>query len=193
MGGLVRPIMPIKPGLGIGADPRPSDGVRSARRRGIAADPVRGLDQMAMKKTTWRQVVARLAHERDYWLSTVARDGSPHASPVWAAFVGDDCYLYSERRTVKARNLAFDARAVLHLGSATEVVIVYGRLDDVGHPCNHAETLAAFASKYRRPEDQAFLPTNNADFDVLYVLRPTRAQMWQLADYDASQTRWAPD
>ena len=148
---------------------------------------------MAMKTTTWPQVLARLADERDYWLSTVARDGSPHASPVWAAFVGDDCYVYSERRTAKARNLASDARAVLHLGDAADVVIVHGQLEDVGHPRDHDEVLAAFAAKYRRPEDQAFLPTNNLDFDVLYLLRPTRAQMWQLADYDASQTRWAPE
>jgi F420H(2)-dependent biliverdin reductase len=148
---------------------------------------------MAMKTATWQQVVARLAGERDYWLSTIAIDGSPHASPVWAAFVGDDCYVYSERRTVKARNLAADARSVLHLSDTTDVVIVHGQLDDVGHPRNHDQSLAAFAAKYRRPEDQAFLPTNNPDFDVLYRLRPTRAKMWQLANYDASQTRWAPD
>lgn len=151
------------------------------------------MDPMVMKRATWPQVVARLAGERDYWLSSVARDGSPHASPVWAAFVGNDCYVYSERRTVKARNLASDPRAVLHLSDASDVVIVHGQFHDVGHPRDHDEALAAFATTYRRSEDQAFLPTNNPDFDVLYLMRPTRAYMWQLADYDASQTRWALD
>lgn len=146
-----------------------------------------------MRSATWQQVVARLADERDYWLSTVARDGSPHASPVWAAFVGDDCHIYSERRTVKARNLAANPRVALHLGDATDVVIVHGHLEDVGHPRNHDDALAAFATKYARPEDQDFLASNNPDFDVLYLLRPTRAHMWLLADYDASQTRWVAD
>jgi PPOX class probable F420-dependent enzyme len=146
---------------------------------------------MAATRVTWQSVVARLENERDYWLSTVASDGSPHVTPVWAAFVADDCYLYSERRTVKARNIAADPRVVLHLGDATDVVIVHGHLDDVGHPRDHDQVLITFASKYRLPDDQAFLPTHDPDFDVLYLLRPTRALMWKLADYDASQSRWA--
>jgi PPOX class probable F420-dependent enzyme len=145
---------------------------------------------MTTTRATWPQVVAQLVHERDYWLSTIARDGSPHLSPVWAAFVAEDCYLYSERRTVKARNLAADPRAVLHLPDASDVVIVHGRLEDIGHPRDHDEVTEAFATKYRRPADQAFLPTNDPAFDVLYVLRPTRALMWRLNDYDASQRRW---
>ena len=142
---------------------------------------------------TWQQVTARLADQRDYWLSTIARDGSPHVSPVWAAFVDEDCYLYSERRTVKARNIAVDPRVVLHPADATDVVIVHGYLDDVGHPRDHDKALAAFASKYRLPHDQAFLPTHDPDFDVLYLLRPVRALMWRLGDYDASQRRWNAD
>ena len=81
---------------------------------------------------------------------------------------------------------------VLHLGDASDVVIVHGHLEDVGHPRDHDVVLTAFAAKYARPEDQDFLPSNNPDFDVLYRLRPARAQMWQLADIDASQTRWVP-
>ena len=148
---------------------------------------------MPVKSATWSQIVARLAGERDYWLSTVARDGSPHTSPLWAAFVRDDCYVYSERRTVKARNLAADPRVAFHLGDATDVVIVHGHLEDIGHPRDHDEVLDAFATKYQGPDDQAFLPANNPDFDVLYVLRPARVQMWQLPDYDGSQTRWVAD
>ena len=148
---------------------------------------------MATKTATWAQVAARLAMERDYWLCTVAADGSPHVSPVWAAVADQHCYLYSERRTLKARNVAADPRVVLHLADATDVVIVHGHLDDLGHPHDHGEIVAAFGRKYQYPEDQAFLPTNDPAFDVLYVLRPTRALIWQLTDYEASQRRWASD
>jgi hypothetical protein len=62
------------------------------------------------------------------------------------------------------------------------VVIVHGTLVD--------EVAEAFATKYRRPDDQTFLPRNDPAFDVLYLLHPTRALMWRLYDYDASQRRW---
>ena len=51
----------------------------------------------------------RLAAERDFWLSTVARGGGPHVAPVWGVVVDDVWFCYSERRTVKGRNLAADA------------------------------------------------------------------------------------
>ena len=37
--------------------------------------------------------------------------------------MGDTLYLYTERRTVKARNLAADPRLVVHLESAQHVLI----------------------------------------------------------------------
>jgi hypothetical protein len=77
---------------------------------------------------------ARLASARTYWLSTVGRNGGPHAVPVWGAAIDGTLYLYSERRTAKARNLAADPRVVLHLESGDDVVIVHGALDDVGQP-----------------------------------------------------------
>ncbi len=41
--------------------------------------------------------------------------GAPHAAPVWGVVTGGTLYLYSERRTRKARNLAADPRVVVHL------------------------------------------------------------------------------
>ncbi len=66
---------------------------------------------------SWPQVAARLAAARSYWLCTTTPAGAPHAAPVWGVVTGGTLYLYSERRTVKARNLAADARVVVHLES----------------------------------------------------------------------------
>jgi len=38
---------------------------------------------------------------------------------VWGVVIEDTLYLYGERRTVKARNLAADPRLVVHLESGT--------------------------------------------------------------------------
>jgi PPOX class probable F420-dependent enzyme len=139
---------------------------------------------------TWHQVAMRLAPSRSYWLVTTNADGSPHAAPVWGGMVEDRLYVYSERGTVKARNLARDGRAVVHLESGEDVVIVHGYLDDVGLPQAAHEVVNALSSKYDHPDDAQYLPSGDDSFDVLYLLRPEKALLWNLADYEDSQQRW---
>jgi hypothetical protein len=107
--------------------------------------------------------------------------------------VGTTLYLYTERKTVKARNLAADPRAVVHLESADDVVIVHGMLEAVGHPGAAPAVMRALASKYTRTEDLGYLPSNDPDFDVVYALWPRLALMWRLADYEISRRRWTAD
>ena len=75
---------------------------------------------------TWAEVAGRLAPARTYWLSTTTRSGAPHAAPVWGAVTGETLCLFSERRTVKARNLAADPRCSIATDNAYEPVIVEG-------------------------------------------------------------------
>jgi PPOX class probable F420-dependent enzyme len=142
---------------------------------------------------TWSEVATRLAPERSYWLGTTNGDGSPHAAPVWGVVVDDCLYLYTERRSVKARNLARDPRAIVHLPDGEEVVIVHGRLEDLGRPVGAGPVVEALAAKYDRPEDRQYLPASDEDFDVLYALRPERALLWRLSDYEGSQERWSTE
>jgi hypothetical protein len=135
-------------------------------------------------------VADRLETARSYWLGTSDPDGSPHAVPVWGAVVSEDLYLFSERRTAKARHVAANPQVVIHLESAENVVIVNGLLDDVGLPQDHPDVLDALAAKYSAPDDAPYLPTADPDFDVLWRLRPRRAMLWRLDRYDASQARW---
>ena len=57
-------------------------------------------------------------------------------------------YLYSERRTVKARNLAAHPRVAVHLESAEDVVIVRGTAEDLGTPAQVPEVVVAQSAKY---------------------------------------------
>ena len=81
---------------------------------------------------SWPEIATRLAAARSYWLCTTMPSGAPHAAPVWGVVIRGTLYLYSERRTVKARNLAADPRVVVHLESAEDVVIVRGTAVDMG-------------------------------------------------------------
>ena len=146
---------------------------------------------MADGSMTWTEVAERLSAARSYWLGSTTASGAPHAAPVWGVVIRETLYLYSERSTVKARNLAGDQRVVIHLESAEDVLIVRGMAEDLGTPTMVPSVVAALAAKYTRPQDQQYLPDRDPDFDVIYALRPQSAMAWQLDDYAASQRRWS--
>jgi hypothetical protein len=139
---------------------------------------------------TWSEVSELLAAARNYWLITTTADGAPHAAPVWGVVVSETLYLYSERRTVKARNLASDPRVVVHLESAEDVLIVRGIAEDLGTPAEVPSVVEALAAKYADPLDRRYLPDADPDFDVIWSIRPSAAMRWRLDDYEGSQRRW---
>jgi Pyridoxamine 5'-phosphate oxidase len=140
---------------------------------------------------TWAEIASRLTPPRIYWLHTTSPSGAPQATPVWGLVVEDSLYFYTERSTVKARNLVRDQRVLVHLESGADVVIVHGRLVDLGRPADTPEVVDAFDAKYDQPWEKPFLPANDPAFDVLYVLEPARAALWTLPDSAASMRRWA--
>jgi hypothetical protein len=139
---------------------------------------------------TWSEVSVLLAAPRNYWLGTTMPSGAPHAVPVWGVVVGGTLYVCSERRAVKARNLAADPRVVVHLESGDDVVIVCGTAEDLGVPAQVPLVVSAFAAKYAAPDDQQYLPGNDPG-EAVYAIRPQSAMAWHLADYQASQRRWS--
>ena len=147
---------------------------------------------MAWRHITWPEVADRLRPSRSYWLATTALDGSPHVTPVWAAVVEDVLFFYSDRTTVKARNIAHDDRVSVNLPDGEDVVIVQGRLVDLGRPVTRPDVVAAFVAKYDQPIDLDDLPsTDPSSNEVLWALEPRRALVWQLADWDGSNARWS--
>lgn len=145
---------------------------------------------MGDNELTWAEVVDRLSVARTYWLGTTTLSGAPHAAPVWGAVAGQTLYLYSERSTIKARNLAADPRLVVHLESGEDVLIVRGTAEDIGPPSSVPAVVAALVTKYAGAADRQYLPDADPDFDVVYAVRPQSAMAWRLDDYDASQRRW---
>ena len=139
----------------------------------------------------WAEVAARLAGSRNYWLGTTLPSGAPHAAPVWGVVLGDMLYLFTERSTVKARNIAANPRVVVHLESGDDVVIVRGAAEDVGAPSQVPHVVAGLAAKYTGPGDAQYLPGADPSFDVVYAIRPRSAMVWRLDDYDGSQRRWS--
>ena len=140
--------------------------------------------------TQWGEVAGRLAGARIYWLHTTNPTGAPDASPVWGVVVDGVLYFYTERSTVKARNMRLDPRVVVHLESGADVVIVHGQAADLGRPGQHPALVAEFAQKYDGPDEVPFLPSSDPSFDAMFSLVPSRALMWSLPDSEATIRRW---
>ena len=131
------------------------------------------------------------------WRRRVPTGCAPRRPPVprtqprcgeWSP--GQVLYLYSERRTVNARNLAADPRVVVHLESGEDVVIVRGTAQGPGNTCQVPEVVAALSAKYTGQDDRRYLPDADPDFNVVYAIGPQSAMMWRLDSYEVSQRRW---
>jgi hypothetical protein len=147
-------------------------------------------EEPGLQSLTWGEIVGRLSGAHHLWLATVGRGGDPSSTPVWGAVVDGSLFVYSERRTVKARNLAHNQRVVIHLESGSDPLILRGVMIDLGHPGEHPAVLQAFSDKYVEDEERPFLPDADPAFDVVWRLDPVSAVTWALPDTEASTRRW---
>lgn len=67
---------------------------------------------------------ARLAQASNIWLATVRQNHTPHLVPIWFVWVNDKVYVCTGRRSVKARNIAANARVVFALEDGNDPVVV---------------------------------------------------------------------
>lgn len=146
--------------------------------------------EQVSSELSWPQIAARLAPVRNYWLVTASATGEPHTAPVWGCVLGGLLHLFTERQSVKARNIAANPRVVIHLENAEDVLIVHGVAADIGTPAQTPEVVAALDAKYTDPADRAYLPSAEPAYDVIYAIRPRSALTWQLDDFVGSQRRW---
>ena len=137
-------------------------------------------DASGAERLPWSSAVERLTAARNYWVCTTHADGRPHAVPVWGVWHDGAVWFGTSPESAKGRNLARDPRAVVHLESGDDVVILEGDVE----VCRDADVLApvfdAYEQKYdHRPGAPAFL-----------FLRPRVAQTWTEQDFTKNATRW---
>ncbi len=126
----------------------------------------------------WTWAEEHLTNERNYWLSSVRRDGFPQARPLWGVWVDGALYL-SVGHAGLQRAASREGDVTVHVDSAVDVVILEGRVE---RATKDDETLRrageAYAAKYGY----------SADF-VNFVMRPRVAYGWRAEDVKTA-TRW---
>lgn len=75
----------------------------------------------------WAGVNERLEQSKHFWFSTADGGGSPHARPIWGAWIDNTLYADGGVHVTRwGRDLLANPHTQVHLESATEVVIVDG-------------------------------------------------------------------
>jgi hypothetical protein len=130
----------------------------------------------------WSHVTERLAKAKNYWISTVDPDGSPHTRAVWGIWVDDTLYFGGGPETKWSRNLAADPRVEVHLESADDVLILQGTVGRITGATDPRMTRIddAYEAKYKMRHG---IP--------VWVLRPTQVIAWN--EFPKNATRWRFD
>ncbi len=125
----------------------------------------------------WSDVEARLRASRNYWLSTVRPDATPHSVPRWGVWLDGRFYYDGAPTTRHARNLDQNPACTLTLESGTEVVIVEGVSEVTdADPADLGGRLCVAFEKYHpdyAPDADAWVGGGG-----LRVITPKRALAW---------------
>ncbi len=134
----------------------------------------------------WSWAEEALEKSRNYWINSTRADGRPHAMPVWGLWYEGQLFFGSGRKSVKSRNLLADPRAVVHLESGDNVVILEGTMAEITDPKQYIDIFKQYAKKYTEYE-----PPDHVDpQQVLFVFSPITALAWTEQSYPRSVTRW---
>lgn len=143
-----------------------------------------GIPESADGMLPWSWAEERLEASRNYWVSTTKPDGAPHAMPVWGLWVGGAVVFSTSPDSRKGRNLARDPRALVHVESGDEVVILEGEVEETTLDEGLAD---AYEAKYH------FRPEPGSPEGLWYRLRPRVAYAWLERTYPRSATRFGFD
>ena len=137
----------------------------------------------------WSWAEERLTQSRNYWVVTVRPDGRPHAMPVWGAWVEGAFYFGTGSDSRKGRNIAADPRAVVHLESGDEVVVLEGIMEEVTDTEGIRTFEQGFNPKYGFEGDSEEIDLVEMGA-VIFRMSPLVAFGWTEANFPQNATRW---
>jgi nitroimidazol reductase NimA-like FMN-containing flavoprotein (pyridoxamine 5'-phosphate oxidase superfamily) len=140
----------------------------------------------------WRDVEARLAASKHYWLSSVRPDCRPHSMPRWGVWLDGRFWYDGSPETRHARNAEQNPAVTLTLESGKEAVVVEGE--------SHATRASAdglgarLADAFRKYHDDGYAPGPDSwagdDGGGLRVITPSRVLAWFSFPKDVTRFRW---
>ncbi len=137
----------------------------------------------------WSYVEERLTAARNYWIVTASATGEPAATPVWGVWLEGLLYFDGSPQTRRGRNIAENPRALVHLESGAEVVILEGQariLNSAPERSLAERVAAAYTEKYAA--DGYSPKPDQWDQGGLFIFTPAKALGW--SQFPQNVTRW---
>jgi hypothetical protein len=131
----------------------------------------------------WSWAEERLRDARTYWIATTRRNGAPHVAPIWALWIDEAVVFSTSPESVKAKNLARDARCVVTVERGDDSVIVEGVVGSFDES-RRAQYVDAYRDKY--DFDMSDMP------DPLSMVKPHTVFAFTAADdrFTTTATRY---
>jgi general stress protein 26 len=131
----------------------------------------------------WSWAEERLVAARNYWVTTVRPNGSPHSMPVWGLWHEGAFYFSSSPDSRKAKNLAANTEVNVHLESGDEVVILEG----IAGEESDQELLKRLGEDYSRKYGYEVEFTGGRP---LHAVGPRVAYAWTEKEFPRTATRF---
>jgi len=80
------------------------------------------------------------------WLTTINPDGSPHVTAVGAVWVDGSFWFQTGDRTLKAKNIARDARCAISVATNEFDLVIDGRAEKITDPVEVSRVAAVWAA-----------------------------------------------
>jgi nitroimidazol reductase NimA-like FMN-containing flavoprotein (pyridoxamine 5'-phosphate oxidase superfamily) len=137
----------------------------------------------------WSYVEDHMRAARNYWISTASSSGIPAATPVWGAWVDGKFYFDGSPETRRGRNIAQNARVVVHLESGDQVVILEGEAHILPGAPDRATAVPVAAAYTEKYAEAGYSPTPEQwDQGGLVIFTPSTAMGW--TQFPRDVTRW---
>ena len=130
----------------------------------------------------WSDTRQRLIVSRNYWIATADAQGLPHSSPIWGVWLDDHLYFGTDQGSQKATNIAANPRAVVHLESGDDVVIVHCGIETTEDAATVDRVLQLYRDKYSLPSDFTFAP--------VFVATPHHGFAWTETEFPSTATKY---
>ena len=138
---------------------------------------------------SWKHVSDALAVAKNYWVATSGgRTGHPHCMPVWGTWNEREFVFSTSPVSRKARNLATNPYASVHLESGAQGVVVEGPVRELNAEAALREFMEAYNPKYAWDFRMDQLTGGG-----VYAVRPRKAFAWmdsQTEAFSGTATRW---
>jgi uncharacterized pyridoxamine 5'-phosphate oxidase family protein len=144
--------------------------------------PGYGLPKSTKGLLPWSWAEQQLKKSREYFVTTVRPDGSPHVMIVWGLWIDNVFYFSTGKQSVKAKNLAKNPKCVIATGRADAAVIVEGEAESIKIP-PELNFFKTYEKKYK-------WDMSGMQDEPVFAVRPWVAFGLVEKTFSKSATRW---